>query len=69
MVLGIGLCIGYVFEQDNSCLVVGFNCCCGLFSRCILNEICVCGLQRWVMFRGCVGVLLIGLLLTFVVIL
>jgi hypothetical protein len=42
MVLGIGLCIGYVFEQDNSCLVVGFNCCCGLFSRCILNEICVC---------------------------
>ena len=38
MVFGIGLCIGDVFEQDNSWLVVELGVRCGLSLRCILNE-------------------------------
>ena len=53
----------FVFEQDNSCLVVGFNCCCGLFSRCILNENCV-----WIAKMGNVSRLCWGLVDWFVII-
>ena len=63
MVLDIGLCIGYVLEQDNSCLVVGFGCCCGLFLRCILNENCV-----WIAKMGNVSRLCWGLVHWFVII-